>query len=214
MKRIVSAIMISAWMIWGSSTSAFARQGFYLGAGVPYNTVGGDFDGKSFLVGPDDIIIQPEIDGGFGYGILAGYGFTPAWALELSYLASSHDAEFLGGSGDVKYSAFNIDLKYSLLTSQATQPYFRVGIGFPKLVVEDGSASFLGQVGDAEYTGVGLNLGVGVDHYVTPHFSVGAGATYRIVEYDEAEGVVGSGKIDDNLDGDGFGLMLSAAYHF
>lgn len=217
MKWIVSVIMISTLVIWGISTSVFAKEGFYLGAGIPYNTIGGDFKGDTFLVGPSDIIIQPEIDGGFGFGIVAGYGFNNELSLELSYLVSSHDAEFIGESVDVKYSVFNIDLKYSFLTSQATQPYLLVGVGFPKLVVEDGSEtrSFLPfRVGDAEYTGVGWNLGVGVDHYVTPNVSIGAGATYRIVKYDEAEGVVGSGEIGDSLKGNGFGLMLGAAYHF
>ena len=112
MKRIISVIMISVLMIWGFSTSVFAKEGFYLGAGVPYNTTGGDFEGNTLLIGPSDIIIQPKIDGGFGFGIMAGYGFNPAWALEFSSLASSHDAEFIGASGDVKYSVFNIDLRY------------------------------------------------------------------------------------------------------
>ena len=108
----------------------------------------------------------------------------------------------------------NIDFKFSFNSFKPTQPYLLIGLGFHDVVVVDGSVSVSGQIGDATYTGTGFNIGGGVDQYVNPNVSIGLGLTYRIVEYDEAEGVVGKGKLDDSLNGDGFGLVLDAAYHF
>ncbi len=214
-RRLACGVFLCGLLLLGMTSEVLAKQGFYLGVGIPYNTIGGDFDGKTLLIGANDFIILPEIDGGLGLGILLGYGFTKEVALELSYFGTSHNAKFLGGSGDVDYSVFNLDLKYSFLTERPTQPYLLFGLGFNQIVVKDGSVDFFtGEVGDGTFTGLGFNLGAGVDHYFTPHFSVGAGLIYRIVRYDEAEGVTDSGSIDDELNGDGFGLVLSTAYHF
>ena len=214
MKKFMFVIVLCGLLISVSASAVLAKQGFYLGFGIPYNTIGGDFDGESAFVGASDIIIVPEIDGAFGFGILVGFGFSPEAALELSYLASSHDAKWMGGSGDVDYSMLNIDFKFSFNSFKPTQPYLLIGLGFHDVVVVDGSVSVSGQIGDATYTGTGFNIGGGVDQYVNPNVSIGLGLTYRIVEYDEAEGVVGKGKLDDSLNGDGFGLVLDAAYHF
>lgn len=102
MRRLMLAIVLNGLLILGGASAVFAKQGFYLGLAIPYNTIGGDFDGESFILRGHDIfivegiIIQPEIDGALGFGILLGCGFTPAWALELDFLTSSHDAEWLG----------------------------------------------------------------------------------------------------------------------
>ena len=214
-RRHVCVVILYGLMIFGIKSEVLAKQGFYMGLGIPYNTIGGDFDGKSSLIGANDLIILPEIDGGLGLGILLGYGFTKDTALELSYFGTSHNAKFLGGSGDVDYNVLNLDLKFSFLTEQPTQPYLLFGLGFNQIAVKDGSVNlFTGQVGDGTFTGVGFNLGAGVDHYFTPNISLGAGLIYRIVRYDEAEGVTDSGSIDSKLNGDGFGLVLSTAYHF
>lgn len=214
-RRLTYIAILCGLLIWGINSEALAKQGFYMGLGIPYNTIGGDFDGKSSLIGANDLIILPEIDGGIGFGILLGYGFTKDMALELSYFGTSHNAEFLGGRGDVDYNVLNLDLKFSFLTEQPTQPYLLFGLGLNEIVVKDGSVNFFtGQVGDGTFTGGSFNLGAGVDHYFTPNISLGAGLIYRIVRYDEAEGVTDSGSINDKLNGDGFGLVISTAYHF
>jgi opacity protein-like surface antigen len=214
MKKLISIAVLYGFLISAPASAVLANEGFYLGLGIPYNTIGGDFDGESVFVGASDLIIVPEIDGALGFGILGGYQANNGLAFELSYLASSHDAKWLGASGDVDYSVVNLDFKYNFSTDRPTQPYLLLGLGLHEVVVVDGSVSVSGQIGDATYTGTGFNIGAGVDQYVNPNVSIGLGLTYRIVEYDEAEGVVGKGKLDDSLNGDGFGLVLDAAYHF
>jgi hypothetical protein len=215
MKKILLVVALSGCMISGMTSPVLAKPGFYLGLGIPYNTIGGDFDGTSGFTGANDAIIVPKIDGAFGYGMLAGYQADNGLAFELSYLASKHDAKWMGATGKVDYSVVNLDLKYSFNTSQPTQPYLLGGINLDTLVVKDGSVNFTTlEVGDATYTGTGFNLGLGVDQYLNSHVSAGLGLTYRFVKYDRAEGVTDKGKLDSSLNGNGVSLMLDAAYHF
>jgi opacity protein-like surface antigen len=207
-------LVLGGLSLMGITSEVFAKQGFYLGLAIPYNTIGGDFDGETAFAGASDVIIVPKIDGAFGYGILAGYEANNGLAFELSYQGSKHNAKWMGGTGKVDYSVINLDLKYNFDASESTQPYVLVGINIDTLVVKDGSSTFSGQIGDATYTGAGFNLGAGVNQYVNPNVSIGLGLTYRLVAYDQAEGVVGKGKLDSSLNGDGFGLLLDAAYHF
>ena len=57
-------------------------------------------------------------------------------------------------------------------------------------------------------------MGFGIDSYISPHVSLNIGALYRYVDYTDAEGVHHSGSIDKSLDGSGFSLLMTMAYHF
>jgi len=214
MKQFAMVVALVGWMVLCAVPPVSAKQGVYMGLGFAYNTIKGDFDGNSGFAGASDVIIVPEIDNGKGYAVLLGFGFSPEAAFELSYQATKHNSKWLGVGFDVDYSAVDLDFKYSLNATQDTQPYLLIGLNVDTLVVKDGSASISGQIGDATYTGTGFNLGVGVDQYLNPHASVGLGLAYRIVDYDHGEGVLGKGKLGDTLNGNGFGLLLDAAYHF
>jgi hypothetical protein len=89
-----------------------------------------------------------------------------------------------------------------------------LGLGVHVLVVKDGSVNvFTGEVGDATYTGIGFNLGAGVDHYLSSSVSAGLGFVYRVVSYDQAEGVTDEGELDDPLSGNGYSLVFNLSYH-
>jgi len=217
MKRFIT-VMFAAMMLTTTLVNvSMARQGFYLGMGIPYNTIKGDFDGKRTYVSNNlsEQIIVPEIDGAFGLGIIAGYGFTPSWAIEISLLGSRHNAKWLGADKDVDYSVFNIDAKYSFMAQEKTQPYLLIGLNTDSLVVKDGVYNASGSViGDATYRGGGLNLGGGVDHYISQNVSLGVGATLRIVNYNRVEGLDTYGDLPHRLNGNSLSLMADAAYHF
>ncbi|MBI3609112.1 MAG: porin family protein [Nitrospirae bacterium] len=215
MMRIPAMVICCGLLFFGATPPVSAEEGFYIGLGFPYNTIWGGFDGNSTVAESGNVIYVPKIDGALGWGILLGYGVNPEASFELSYLASNHNAKWTGARGDVDYTVLNFDLKYGFNTSRPTQPYILFGINIDTLVVKNGSFSaVLSKAGDATYTGTGLNLGLGMDHYFNPKVSTGVGLTYRIVEYDHAKGISNSGQLKNFLNGNGFGLILDGAYHF
>jgi opacity protein-like surface antigen len=214
-KKPLFSVLVAVLLVFGAVATATAKQGFYLGMGLPYNTIGGDFDGSSGLQGGNDIILQPKIDGAFGLAVMGGYRITPHWAVELDAIGSSHDGKWGQMTERVQYFSFSVNGKYYVGASQTTQPYFLLGISGNLLVVKDGSKDTLsGAVDDGTFSGAGVNVGTGVDEYVGQNVTVSLGALYRYVGYTDAQGVNTSGSIDKTVNGSGFTLLLSTAYHF
>lgn len=212
-----------AWLLVAVLPSAAAaKQGFYLGWGLAMNQIGGDFDGESGFVGADgaatEVIILPEIDPGLGLDLSAGFGFTDQVALEGRLIASQHDAEFAGASGDVNYRLINFNLKFSFNPTADFQPFVLAGVGAASVEVEEGASRVDGSggvdVGDATYSGLSFNFGAGADYYVTRSFSVGGALMFRIERYDQAEGVKVDGDLPEDVNGNGLSLLIGAAYHF
>lgn len=87
MRKIVVCLM----MLVSIASMANAKEGFYLGAQIPYNMIGGDFDGNT----------MPKNDAGAGIGLIAGYAFIPSFALEIDYSATSHKWNSGGQSGTI-----------------------------------------------------------------------------------------------------------------
>jgi opacity protein-like surface antigen len=201
-------------IIAGFGSEAHARKGFYLGAGIPYNTIDGDFKGNSFLRGGNEDILIPDIDGALGFDVMIGYGINAKWSVELNFLGSDHEGTWNGLDGDVFFFSFSVNGKYNFLPSQPLQPYLLFGISGNGLALKDGAQDFVtGERGNATFSGAGLNFGAGIERYFTK-MSLRFGVTYRFVDYDEVEGVNEIYGIDDSLDGSGVTVMLSTAYHF
>jgi outer membrane protein W len=195
--------------------NAEAKKGFYMGIGAAYNTIHGDFNGAGGLVGTTEIIILPAIDNALGIDLHAGYGITDAWAVELDIIASDHSGNWQGLKGDVYFTSFSINGKYNFQSSTKIQPYLMFGLSGNTLVINDGATGlYTGAVGDATLSGSGVNLGAGIENYIAEHLSLSLGLLYRVVEYDQAEGVGASGTIDNAVDGSGFSLLLTTTYHF
>lgn len=202
-------------MILGITCDADAKRGFYLGLGVPYNTIDGDFNGKSDLQQGDEVIIVPRIDPSFGLDIFFGYGISQKWAVELNFLGSTHGGKWGRFSGNVDYFSFSINGKYIFASTTESESYLLFGSSDNVLIIRDGSQNLsTGETGDAILSGSGLNLGVGIDEYLSRHMSLGLRMMFRVVNYTNAEGVKQSGTIEDGLDGSGLSLMLSATHHF
>jgi len=207
--------LIALVMVLTVTSKAEAKKGFYIGAGATYNTINGDFDGHSGLEGGTEVIIMPDINNAFGFDVLGGYGISDHWAIELNFMSSGHRGTWETFSGDVSYSSFSVNGKYSLATSGTVQPYLLFGVSYNGLMIKQGAADlFTGETGDATFTGPGLNFGTGVDIYVSPNLSLTPGVMFRYVDYTDAEGVHGSGSVSGGTDGSGLSLLLTAAYHF
>lgn len=147
----------------------------------------------------------PSITRQFGYGVLVGRRQGP-WAAEVSFWCSNHTATFYyAGPVTQTYpaslQAINIDIKRYLFTEFPTQPFLSIGVSFPWLwvknisVVEDyQTAQVVGQ-DDETISGVGLNLGAGVEIYLGNNFSLVGGLYERITEFTQ---INGAAKVPEN----------------
>jgi opacity protein-like surface antigen len=215
MKRAIVFSLAAVIVVLTMSPEAEAKKGFSIGLGAAYNTIQGDFDGMTGLQGGTEVIILPDVNNAVGIDILAAYGITDEWAIELNLMSSGHNGSWQGMTGDVSYTSFSINGKYSVPSPTAVHPYLLFGISNNVLLIKNGSADlFTGEVGDATLTGTGINLGTGIDYYFDPKVSLNLGIMYRYVDYTSAEGVHGSGTIEDGVSGNGFSFLVTTAYHF
>ena len=191
----------------------YAKDGLYIGFNIPFNNIGGDFNGDTFLTDGFQVILIPEVESSSGLGISVGGRFSEL-AFELNYLSSTHDATFLGAKGEADYNMVNLDFKYYYSADKRFQPNLLFGLCVPWLVVKDGSSDGV-DVGDATFQGFGLNIGGGIAYYINPRVSISGGVIYRWISYHSAEGVSGgSQQLDDNLDGSGIDFNVGITYTF
>lgn len=151
-----------------------------------------------------EIDLIPALSQNFGFGFFAGHR-EEAWAVEVSYWQSNHNAtfgpgvinSFSGGSvtfnqqyqDTAVYNSVNVDFKRYFLTDQQIQPFVNLGVSFPWIVVNNAVADQFGDTTSLTLAGLGLNLGVGVEYYFSPAFSVFAGAYRRWASFDEFKGL-------------------------
>jgi hypothetical protein len=190
----------------------------YISAILPYNTIGGDFDGTKGLTVPQtgETFMVPDIESGIGFGGAIGYtrigGRNLGYGMELSYQRSSHDYTYIGYRGKCTLNALSFDLK-GILSYTPIEPYLVFGIVFPWLNVNDG-AIMTGTVNaDAKYSGIGINLGAGIDLFLIPNLSFGGRLGYRYISYTQ---VIGHGdriKIDGGANGSGVSISGNISFH-
>lgn len=153
-----------------------------------------------------EIDLIPALEQNFGFGVFIGHR-EEAWAVELSFWQSNHNATF--GPGVVNsvsgssvtftqqyqdtavYDSVNVDFKRYFFTDQQVQPFVDLGVSFPWIVVNNAATDAFGDVGSLTLAGLGLDVGAGVEYYVSPAFSVFAGASERWASFDEFKGFAG-----------------------
>jgi opacity protein-like surface antigen len=215
MSRKFVFFLIAVAMVLTGSSDAEAKKGFYLGLGATYNTIEGDFNDTGGLRNDSEIIILPDINNALGIDLRGGYGFSDAWAIELNLMISEHNGTWRNFKGDVNFVSFSINGKYSFPSAVTTKPFLLFGISGNSVFIQDGAENTAtGEIADATLSGPGINLGAGIDQYLSPNVSLSLGVMYRYVEYVDAEGVDQSGTIDHGLDGSGISYLLTTAYHF
>ena len=131
----------------------------YLGFQIPYNRIGGDFDGNT----------MPTIDSGIGFGFIFGYHFNSQFGLEIDWAGSGHNSE----GADIGFGEFSLNMRFSFLPEESTRPFLFAGIGAFTL-------------GDNSLTlgGTGYNLGLGVDFQTSEKNSIGLALIRKIITYD------------------------------
>lgn len=192
-------IMVCLMMLVAMASVASAKEGFYIGAQIPYNTIGGDFDGKTIS----------KYDPAAGLGLLAGYTFPINLAVEVDIARSAHswkyDTSLATYSGTDVFTEVSLNGKYSFVVSNEFQPYLFAGIGSFAISGKD-----LATDKTETLSGTGVNAGVGADYYFTPNVSAGLGVIQKFITYDKYSG----GTLIKNIKGDTTTVRFDVGYHF
>ncbi len=196
------------------------QKRIYFSLNLPYNSIRGDFNGNMYLNVPTtgEYLMVPKIKDNFGFGATAGYSQIGinnlGYALEISFYRSRHDYEWLIYRGKATYNMLNFDAR-GIYSFMPIEPYLVLGLTVPWVNVEDGAgldnnAQYINPT-DARFSGVGLNIGCGIDLFLTPNISFGGSVLYRWVSFTIVNGNSGDIKIDKGIQGGGlhFGGAVS-----
>ncbi len=206
---ILLLLLSFALKVRADSPSDYLHTRTYVG--VVLNSVSvdnsGEFSGLNYsrVNAPAyEVDLIPAIAQNFGYGVLIGHR-EEAWAGELSFWQSIHNATFGPGTlyspsgsvttlnqqyqGTATYNSVNIDFKRYFFTEQQLQPFLNVGVSFPWIVVNNAAADAYGDIGNLTLAGLGFNLGIGAEFYLTPNVSFVANACQRWASFDEFKGL-------------------------
>ncbi|HEY5037703.1 MAG TPA: hypothetical protein VIJ93_01370 [bacterium] len=229
---VSAALADSVEDFFGAKSDDFIKYRTYVGGFGLYtgidstNHVNG-FNGNVFITSvasPKEIDLLPSISQNFGFGGLVGQREGP-YALEVSYWRSSHNASWTDNittySGTASYQSLNVDFKRYLFTQVPTQPFFELGVSFPWLVFKDASSDQSGFIGDFSLSGVGINLGVGMEIYLGNGFSIMGSALQRWSGYTDMVGVQQQhtnfqldGYKNLNVEGNGLNFLVGATMGF
>lgn len=210
---------------------------------------GGAFSGTNYsrVNNSYEVDLLPALAQNFGFGILAGHR-EEAYALEVSFWQSNHTATFgpgtilaAPGSGfsnsnlstaayeTAVYSSINLDFKRYFLTEMRLQPFINLGVSFPWIVVPNSAASFVLnqqtqqyqlEMGSVTLAGLGLNLGVGAEFYLSPNISLVGGAYERWASFNQFKGYaaqfnqLAETSNSSSNDGSGFVFELGTTFGF
>lgn len=183
----------------------------------------------------------PSITRKYGWGVLLGQREGP-WAVEVSFWRNDTTGSYFSGGATVttpaSLQAINFDLKRYLFTELPTQPFISMGFSLPWLWVHNFSYILdyqqppnptTGQynvisVNDETISGIGFNLGAGLEIYLDNNFSLIGGAYQRWTTFNQ---ISGAEKIpfdnmyfDNNpndvgsLEGDGLNLYVGTTFGF
>jgi len=187
-------------------------DGFYMGVGVIHNSIGGDFDGVSFVGGRGVEDAIPKIEDAFGMKFILGFQ-SDIGGIDFNYSRSEHDGDWEGIDMPTVFESYNLDLKALLLKDYYTvRPLLALGFGLNYLTVEDGSYDGF-FVADSTFEGYALRAGGGLQVSLHDQIAIDVMAIYRWEKYDRVEGLV-EGDLSDDVDSNGATYSAEVKYIF
>jgi len=148
---------------------------------------------------------SPELDPGVGGYVYFDYRWSPQFSTQFGVLVTTEDGTGISkGDNGIEFLGIpTFDLKFYLFSGETRwDPYGLIGMGF--YAVSEGTTGN----GTVAF-GIGANLGIGFDYYISERFSFGLSAVFRSI------GLI------DSVGGDHNGTSLfplslqgNIAYHF
>ena len=179
---------------------AFANDGLYLGAGLLVDHYSG--------LGPLYMVPGGNLKVGYDFGL---------FALEVNIMQDTHDDKLLGYgagstgfSGTSKFNGKSIDIRIPLTsTSHGKNVYGLVGVGAYTLVGPDPTIHE-----EVNYSGIGYNLGLGFERYMSQHIAFNLAAIYHTIRFDKKESLGITTTLSPKLSDDLLSVEIGFNYHF
>jgi len=175
------------------------RSRIYLGLTYSYNnTSGKSFDGESVFASSGQFMPIPKLKAASGYSLVLGLRGEDI-GVELSYSYSGHDGTLkdptLPSDGirmeKVGNHDFNLDLKGHVRPGSRLEGYYQIGLAI--VFVSVGKSIFgiedeeWKTIGDTVYQAAGIDLGVGLDFWLSRRIGLTAGLFYRPLFFSTAK---------------------------
>lgn len=192
MKKIVIAIAAVAILFIGAGAHAAAAGGNY--------TIGLGPVGNIFVVDAN-----PELDPGVGGYLYFDYRWSPQFSTQFGVLVTTEDGRGISdGDNGIEFLGIpTFDLKFYILKDPSRwDPYGLIGMGV--YAVTEGTTK-----NGTTAVGIGADIGIGCDFYVTEALSLGLSTVFRSI------GLINSISGDNN--GSSLfpvSIMGNIAYHF
>lgn len=148
---------------------------------------------------------NPQLDPGVGGYLYFDYRWSPQFSTQFGVVVTTEDGD--GPSNGDKGIEFlgipTFDLKFYILSNPSRwDPYGLIGIGV--YAITEGSID-----NGTKAVGVGANVGLGVDYYVSERFSAGLSAVFRSIGFIDSTDSRNNGTSEFP-----FSMMGNIAYHF
>ncbi len=148
---------------------------------------------------------NPELSPGVGGYLYFDYRWSPQFSTQFGIDVTTQDGQGIskGNDGIVFLGIPTFDLKFYVLSDPSRwDPYGLIGIGV--YAVTEGSTP-----NGTTAVGVGADVGLGTDFYITEAFSVGVQFVFRSIGLIDSTGGANNGKSIFP-----FSMMGNIAYHF
>lgn len=175
-------------------------------AAAQATTAGGNFSVGFGPVGNIYVVdSNPELDPGVGGYLYFDYRWSPQFSTQFGVLVTTQDGTGISaGDGGIEFLGIpTFDLKFYILREPSRwDPYGLIGIGV--------YATTEGSVNNGTWAlGVGADIGLGTDFYITEQWSVGLAAIFRSIGLIDSTGGSNNGTALFP-----FSIMGNVAYHF
>lgn len=192
MKRLcVISLLLFATLMPAASYSGTAAGNYTVGIGPV---------GNIFVVDSN-----PELDPGIGGYVYFDYRWSPQFSTQFGVMVTTEDGTGISNGDDgIEFLGIpTFDLKFYLFSKESRwDPYGLVGLGV--YAISEGSAD-----NGTVAVGIGADLGIGCDFYISERFSFGLSAIFRSIGFIDSIGGNQNGTALFPLS-----LMGNLAYHW
>jgi len=148
---------------------------------------------------------NPELDPGVGGYVYFDYRWSPQFSTQFGVLVTTQDGTGISaGDNGIEFLGIpTFDLKFYILSTPSRwDPYALIGMGV--------YATTEGSVNNGTWAvGIGANLGLGTDFYITEKWSVGLAFIFRSIGL-----ITDTGGSNNGTALFPFSMMGNVAYHF
>ncbi|MBT3181865.1 MAG: outer membrane beta-barrel protein [Deltaproteobacteria bacterium] len=148
---------------------------------------------------------NPQLDMGAGGYVFFDYRWSPQFSTQFGVVVTTQDGTGISnGDNGIEFLGIpTFDLKFYIFSEPSRwDPYGLIGMGV--YAVTEGSAK-----NGTTAVGIGANLGLGTDFYITEKWSVGLAAIFRSIGLIDSMGGSNNGTALFP-----FSMMGNVAYHF